>query len=235
LLASSASLLSTPTALSAGESNSPKSLTKPLTSQQSYDFKGIPLGISIDEFRRIKYPDANDSQKIDIICPGDKVGGYVGNQDKVDLSITPTEDEKAVGVVECAFFWGYEVQTLNVTGAHGKLDWTRFLFARAPVDETVRLYRITFEADAQLTSFIVEALTDKFGQPSDVQRGLVQNAFGAKFAHVQYMWSDGTSSITVESPSFTTEKMTAVYSFDRLMAHVRSAIEAKRRSIKNRI
>jgi hypothetical protein len=242
--------------VTAGESIAPKSSTEtrspqtgvagdtkvapPPTSREPYDFKGIKLGIYVDELRRTQYPDmqyleAKERKDIHVRCT-------VVTDDiaKREFALEPLPQEKEVGVSKCGFY-GYVQDFKEIPderwfqiGQYGA-ESNAFYFIRDPGDGVNKLYKILLFTTPRALGEVVDALQEKFGPPTSVKDDTVQNRMGATFPQKTYFWSNATSSIMVQSPSGELDNMTILYSLTDLQEHVNKLIEAKKHSIKNRM
>ena len=201
----------------------------------AFDFKGIPLGISLTEFRNQPHPDQKNSR---VICTGDKDSrGYAHYQ----VSIYD-ETEKSAGVVKCIFFGASYVSAaieqsvgLNMGGGNYASYDYGFYFAPDPKTKIMRLYKIVLPTNVNAMGDVVSALTDKFGPTKSVRTGTVQNRMGANFPQKIYVWRRQGFSIQVEGPWSKIDNMAVVYLDENLARAVDTAAGAAKAAKPNRM
>lgn len=214
---------------------------------EPFDFKGVKLGISIDEFRKLPHPDADDkdahyaAKGSAAICTGEKVSI------SANYTIEPTEvmlydrAEQAAGVVKCVW-----VNKSNDRMAKGKTaalsladsgyavyDYS-FSFIPDPKDGVLRFYRFVGETNRNAFSAVISALSRKFGRPIMTQDE-VQNGFGNKFARTQASWKNDNSGILVVDRFQKLNDMVIMVSDKRLSEVYNKAALAQEPSKKNPI
>ena len=237
-LFASALWLSSMNALAAGETTAPKLIPTPNSAAaEPYDFRGIRLGISLNEFRRTPYPDTgrpldDESEgplKSHVVCTGDSTAT------SYSLINTPGY-EKDVGVLKCAFYKQdllrpETVLEFDLDGTRNFSSYNLFKFAHDANDEAMKLYQIILMFG--INDMILDSLSDKFGSPTLIEDDTVQNRMGATFPLKTYFWVNNTSSVVVQSPSG--DEMTILYSLTDLQDYVDKLIETKKHSIKPRM
>jgi hypothetical protein len=187
-----------PNGLAAGETNAPKSLPAPNPAvtaapgaeeassaakpalAEPYDFKGIKLGISIDQFRNTAFPDTPHSSadlktvklgSVHVLC---SVDGKDVLKDVFELTVLG--DEKAAGITKCRFYRKMYIMkdfTLELSeplrmggGDHG---------ARGdPSDGVPKPFKIALPTRISAMPDVLEALTDKFGPASSASEGTAE-------------------------------------------------------------
>lgn len=224
-------------------------MTTPVLAQTSapYDFKGVQLGISIDDFRKMPHPDAdnNDAHYVakdsSVMCTGEKVALTP------DYSAEPTEvmiydsAEKAAGVVKCV--WVNQTEDRMARGKTAGLSLAdsgyaiydySFRFIPDPKDGVLRLYRFIGETNRNAFGSVQAALTNKFGKPA-VSQDEVQNGIGNIFTRTILLWKNDVSEILVSDRFSELNKMTIVVSDKRLVEAYKRAISAAKPISKNPI
>ncbi len=212
-----------------------------------YDFKGVPLGISIDEFRKMPHPDAEDkdahyvAKESSVMCTGEKISL------SADYSTEPTEvmiydsAEKAAGVVRCV--WVNQSQDRMARGKTAALSLAdsgyavydySFSFIPDPQDGVLKFYRFVGETNRNAFGAVVSALTNKFGKPV-VSQDEVQNGIGNKFTRTITLWKNAVSEIFVTDRSNELNKMTIIVSDKRLVEVYEKAVSSAKPTSKNPI
>jgi hypothetical protein len=148
--------------------------------QKPFDFRGLPLGISLESFRRDEPARATPPGSV-AMCDTDVESASLGMvlRDASSLSI------------ECKWAHrteaGWRVSQAVVDGAPSRDHVMRFL--AMPGDASPRLYRMSFVIDARVADDFSDGLTSRFGA-SRVERA---NGYQRR------TWENATSSITLEA------------------------------------
>jgi hypothetical protein len=133
--------------------------------QDMYDFRGLRLGASLSEVRKIPYPDVTRWPDVRLICTGDK--------ERVQASSewsAPDESLLKIGVVACGYYrssgrnfspWG-----LDFTGVTRMQALLFFTPASFPEEQRSRLYMIALEAPTEHFDAITAALKNTYGGPT---------------------------------------------------------------------
>jgi|CXWL01.1.fsa_nt_gi hypothetical protein len=160
-----------------------------------YDFKGVQLGITLEEFRAAP-------------IPADVQSANAGNSVSVECAAGRREAE---GEASC--HW-------SVRGRHGA-QYARvvigrdegtasFSFVRDAVGE-LRLSTILLSSRVESLPIIQAALVERFGPPQQTARGEVVTGLGVSVAQAQITWRSAVSSIFLESPSGSLRSLMVVY------------------------
>lgn len=202
-----------------------------------YDFKGIPLEISLEEFKAKPHPDGTPSQ---VVCTGDKVPNYAGKLEETYQTAVYGEVEKALGVKRCIYM-ATSTYTKSLTesslglaaSGYGMMSYG-FYFIPDPKDGVMRLYKFSGTSNRNAAGDVITAMTGKFGQPNIVT-DKVQNKMGASFDHVVATWSNPASVIMVEDRYTKIDDMGIVMLNNRLSKIVSDADAAKKAATPNAI
>lgn len=159
--------------------------------EKPYDFKGIPLEISLSDFRALSHPDGN---KAKIICTGEK-------DEPADIMLFDATDQ-SVGMVKCKWIGVGETIMSDADGSvalsdtgYAMYDYS-FNFIRDPVDGVTKLYEFEGTTNVDAMTGTVKALSEKWGKPIIV-RGSVQNQIGGTFNQTTATWKNSKSQIVV--------------------------------------
>jgi hypothetical protein len=199
-----------------------------------FDFKSIPLGIGLAEFRALPHPDGEPRSRV--ICTGAK--GPFGPI--LDVAIYG-ETDQALGVVKCIFY-GHMMAGADIDralglriGASGYASYEYgFMFVPPAHGAEPQLYKIELSTNANAMSAAVSALTEKYGA-GRCDAGKVQAVSGALFDRRTCTWNNGVSSILARSPSDTLDHMELVFTHRALSAIVERAEAERQAAIKNKI
>lgn len=201
----------------------------------TFDFKGVPLGLSYDDFRRLPHPDGAASQ---VVCTGEQLT-YLG------VAVTPLEVtvyssvQRTLGVRRCVWIStdSYAIARsapLRLAGSgYATIEYS-FSFVPDPRDGVLQLYQFEGLTNRRAEDAIIEALAAKFGTP-EVTTGVVQNGIGNRFDQITAIWSDATGSLLVQSPSQSVDRMTILMMDTRLSRHVAAQEAAAQAAIPNGI
>lgn len=193
-----------------------------------YDFKGIPLGISLQEFRQGGNPDGKQNSVL--VCSREKKNG----RPNPIVSIDPVWE--SAGIQRCAFIErdiGL-ISGLTLGKRSGSFDHA-FDFVRDPVDGNARLFNILITAHVEAYEDIKESLEQKLGPMSSISTGTVTNGFGATMPQVTCSWTKSDSSVAVQSPAAQANRLMVVYVHTRLFGAAQKEISSAKRSMPNRM
>jgi hypothetical protein len=152
-----------------------------------YDFKGVQLESTVEQFRALKHPDGKAGYTA---CTGDK-------DSKTDYDTSVFDVEKKLGVIKCAWFdkTGSSLP-LNLATSGYFTSYYSFLFIRDPIDGAMRLYRIEAPTNSDAMPNVVAALTEKFGKPQ-IEISSVKNGLGNSFDQTTAYWDNRLSKLVV--------------------------------------
>lgn len=219
------------------QSKKPQPASQPAASKL-YDFKGVPLGITLAEFRALPHPDGGDAR---VLCTGEKVPiTSTYSSEPVDVMLFD-EVEKALGVTKCIWVaqggdrWlEGQIKGLNLAGSMYAANQYSFSFMPDPVDRLPRLYRFQGVSNRNAADDVIEALTQKWGAPKLV-KDKVQNKMGASFDQLTALWDNPAASILVQDRWTKIDNMVIIFSDKRLTDIYDAAEKAKKQGTPNRI
>jgi hypothetical protein len=193
----------------------------------AFDFKGVPLGITYDAFRRLPHPDGDRAQ---VSCTGDKVSSW--------MDLTVIDDvEKRLGVRHCIWTLidgdGVEAD-LGLAGTSMSTASYHFAFVPDPKDGVLRLFKLIATSVRPAVPVVVEALTAKYGR-AKVTKGTAQTRLGNSIEQETVEWSKPSGSIKVVSPAMVTYDMAIIMSDARLAKYVEDQKAATRAAVPNGI
>ena len=149
-----------------------------------FEFRGIPLGITLDEFRAGSTVRATPVGSVPV-CETDMLADALGMSMKTSESLT----------VACR--WAHrsadrwQVSQAVVDGAPAQDHVLRF--ARVAGQSALRLYEISFVIDEVTAGDLRDALADRYGMP----RLVTKNTSAAGSVVPMYVWENAVSSITL--------------------------------------
>lgn len=199
----------------------PKMLAGPDPYPQAYALRGFKLGMTLDEFRAMPHPDAQKLENPRVICTGEI--GEMGARGAWELKVSKVE--QAAGVVRCNHFATDrklsrpETAEVNLNVA-GVGVYQTFDFAPSPVDGVTRLYRIAIRSNMDYWDQFLAAYVEKFGKPTEVRSGTVQNKLGNAFDKATAVWLQKESSITLEARTTKIDLMGITYLLHDVAAQV---------------
>ena len=195
----------------------PKNMTaKKEVAPVEYDFRGAKLGMLLQDFRSLPFPDSY-KRSARALCTNDAERATNG------VFLYVNDYEKAAGVVKCGYFevgtilkdWWRDTQVSVGTSGFASSD-LRYSFVADPIDGVLKLYSISLTTNSNAEQSAVEGLSEKFGPPTLRINDTVQNRMGASFPRTTTTWANSLSAILVESPSFKIDEMTILYTENRL-------------------
>jgi hypothetical protein len=147
-----------------------------------FDFRGVPLGITLDEFRTASTVRATPPDSVPV-CETDVQAGALGMRLKSHDSLS----------VACR--WAHRAED-RWTASQAVVDGAPALehvlrFARIDGQGALRLYEISFLIDETTAEDLRDALADRYGPP----RLATQNASTGVLP--TYIWENAVSSITL--------------------------------------
>ncbi|SEJ74658.1 hypothetical protein [Paraburkholderia diazotrophica] len=158
--------------------------TKKRTPGKPFAFRGIALGITLDEFRAIGRVRATPPGSVPV-CETDGVAGALGMRLKTSRSLT----------VACRWAHreanGWEVSRAVVDGAPADEHVLRFV--RVDGESAFRLYEISFVIDEITADDLRDAFEDRYGAP----RISTQTESTTTRMLPVYIWENDVSSITL--------------------------------------
>jgi hypothetical protein len=160
----------------------PASATSGVSKEAPFDFRGIALGITLDEFRSASTVRATPPGSVPV-CETDVQAGALGMRLKSHDSLT----------VACR--WAHRADD-RWTASQAVVDGAPALehvlrFARIGGQGALRLYEISFLIDEITAEDLRNALADRYGPP----RLATQKASAG--AVTTYIWENAVSSITL--------------------------------------
>lgn len=178
-------------------------------SAEPFDFKGIPLGITIDQFKAMPHPDGKNAA---VRCG----------------------PEYEFRTITCEFK-GEEFgsNALKMGGGRYVSYVNGFEFA-PDASGTLRLYNTHAETNIAAVPDVLAALTQKFGVPKTT-RGTVRNGVGNSFPSVTHVWSRPDSEIRLEAPFSKTTDMNLSFTYKPIAARLKAMEAAKQAGTPNKI
>jgi len=185
---------------------------------EPFDLRGYRLGMTLEEFRAMPYPDAGKFPGLMTLCTGDPVPPRTPGANTLKV----TEAFTKAGIIRCMHFapraLGSIVENIEAAmNVAGVPTYPEFEFIPNGKDGmTMRLFRISFGTLMTNWDQVLNAYTTKFGKPQEIKNQVVQNSFGATFPKITATWANKESSITLEQRKRTLRGMKIVYLYDTL-------------------
>jgi len=161
-----------------------------------YSFRGIPLGITLDEFRRLPHPDQIAGAQV--FCTGE-----VDRVTNVWLEVFGAD--ATLGVKRCSYYTVTKLQYLKPSYFLQKVQLGAIVapadFVFYPDPErggTYRLMLIVMEGDSNRFDAMVSAYTERFGKPASLTAAApVETPSGRRRSNMVAVWTGGSSEIRV--------------------------------------
>lgn len=154
-----------------------------------FAMRGVQLGITIDEFRKIAIPADGSTHKLETWCSNDQL--------PKGLSIETPSEDKADGIVDCQWIWQYGKfpmyfpHFVDIGAGEGPPTF-RFIDSGGQL----RLFRIELRANNKSHPGIIDALTRGYGAPKQTTEPFKTQA-GGDFTSTTSAWNNGLSTITL--------------------------------------
>lgn len=189
-------------------------VTSPLAAQ--VDFRGLPLGTTLEEFKTRATPAGFRGGPTRVICT---------DTDRSQSWLTPPTDLIQAGVIACGYVEEIGRSTVRAGVPLSPLNkeaTVEFRFHGG------RLYFIETYMDFSASPFIEEALTAKYGAPTTTRNEEFQTRSGAVFPQMVKTWKRGQQTATLTAPDLTTERMSVIYSDETVSNEVERLAKAAR-------
>lgn len=175
------------------------------------DFKGIPLGMSLEDFRILQHPDGTQNTKV--ACSNDEdMNSYQA------YSFKGGEALSAAGVVRCVFGGERNPDTTSlgiIPLSIGDSEFTakvyEFRFASTVKDSDRQLYEIVLQTSSAARRYLIDALLGRWGTTSSHDIGNVTTAKKTTVHREFYEWTDGQFSVSVDIPWSKADDMIITY------------------------
>lgn len=205
---------------------------------ESYDFRGVKLGITLSEFRKLmpipgrkQISKSGDYADFDIltICTGDSEA----NDSLMKILVEPRKGTAESGGTTCLwayqdpneFISRYKVADFSL-GEYSSSNYG-FNFVMKHGDIEPVLYSIEIVSAANDNSLVSSGLTKKFGNPSKESVNVVQNEMGAKFDSIFRIWENDSSKITLEQRSISVHQGILVYELKSYARYVNDLLSSE--------
>lgn len=160
------------------------SLAQKTNQNQTFSFKGISLGISPREFKKIATP---TSEPADIVCSSDTDSSKKGFLDLLNLETSVLLKE--LGGDSCVY-------TNSVLFFRYLSLYYGFYFIKMPKDTEAKLFRMWMDIHVGDYDELLSELTKKYGKPRTTTQK-VSNRMNAKFNNVISVWENKENQITL--------------------------------------
>lgn len=212
--------------------------------KEPFDFKGIRLGITQDEFMQLPVPATSEPiNSIDTVMPAKPVcTNTESSTAKVSVYASLSNAEKQLGIVNCEY--SYTI----ITGANSPYPLIQhriaevlvgdyysksntFSFIKSSSGDALVLYRINFTLHSKSFDSVDFGLRERFGKPKTTNQ-VVQNRVGGVFNNTIEQWDNPLSAIVLERYSYDLNTSGLVYFLKKENALVRKIeTEAKKNSM----
>jgi hypothetical protein len=151
-------------------------------------------------------------------------------------------DEIAVGIRRCAYYgppspletqWA-DIAPLRIGADHAAHRY-HFEFFSDPAIGRSTLYRIVLYTSIDARDEIIEALTGRFGAPTETTTLPMQNGLGARYAARGVRWQNAISTITVIATSGHRNRMSVSYTLREVAETADRAVQDRQRNATDRM
>jgi len=199
---------------------------------EPYSLRGIQLGISVKNFKTIPYPDPNKykmnkgkvlSYDFQNLCTGNSKVKDI----RVQSILAVNAFEQKIGMKKCNFFW----HTIVTEGEEYTIE-TPFFMANLKVKASFDfipsatkpneyvLFRISIDHPLDRWHHLTQALSKKYGEPTEHESTMAQNAFGTRYERHTARWRRDGSTISVWQNTTDLKKMNTTYTLDRELSRI---------------
>lgn len=187
--------------------------------QEPFDFKGVRLGISVDEFRALPAPDGvgRAGERVIVDCTGDEPESSAAS---CRWAVEPPPPRDAYSAYQQRALAQYGPQTAQIVIGIDP-GTASFSFTR-DTDGTLRLSEILVGASSDMAPVVVAGLVERFGRAQQQTRGSVVTGLGMTVPQDQMTWRNRVSSIYLQTPAGSLDLMMVVYEHTRLRELARS-------------
>jgi hypothetical protein len=185
--------------------------------QEAFRFRGIPLGITLADFRKMTYPDRDQHPDVRLICRGDRNESSIHQLEERD-----TSNLTRVGAIECRYY--------KPSIAGGLTGWapyfagignygTSFLFTPidAKLSEKAQLFMIRISPNSRHFGELRQTLVAGFGAPADELKSVFETRAGGKFENIKLIWRNSVSTLSLERFVDTLNGSEVIYFHNDLM------------------
>jgi len=203
---------------------------------EPYAFRGIELGTTLEDVRRIVFPEARAAR---ILCTHDAEASDL----RPGPDFVVPQAEAAAGVLVCgAFTFG------KILGPDSRIlppEWigARLRLARIEVkptfwflpaggqdandDAEAKLYRIAMLSNSVYWQETLSAFTRRYGPPTSVEPGTFPSTYGGSLDNLTVVWRNPESSITLVKRRELAQRLSILYEHTPLTATARGGIDDK--------
>lgn len=196
---------------------------------EPFAFRGVPLGITVAEFKKAQFPDPKYPNS-KVLCTGD-----VEFKRMRDLEAPPINpDLRRIGVVGCAFysptnsrgqFFRNAPDLANIGGYE-----TFYLFAPMDLKDEAhrgRLYLIRISPPSNRFKTVIDAFAERYGKPAMQAKPVIKNRLGAEFEDEIAVWENEQSSVMLQKYFTSITSSLVVFTHKSIAA----AVDAASRSV----
>ena len=178
-----------------------------------YAFRGITLGMTLNQFRNLRYPDAPKTGPApQAQCSNDNVKSVIG-------LYAPDGVARQVGAINCAFVekgaGGFPTMLGLDFGGLGKFK-TLFKFIPLPSEKEARLASIEMTASGVQQGPVVSFLEQTYGPPAPAGKGITTRT-GLTLPDETVEWRNANSSITVRKTRAGQQSQRVVFEYAPLI------------------
>lgn len=199
---------------------------------EPYDLRGAKLGMTLSEFRKLSHPDGVKGARL--FCGDEKVNtgpsGYIKRSD----------EERSQGRIQCTWFGPVEGRYRSMIGqqvgpVHVPSGALFYTFYEAKLGAEPLLASFSFEMDNRKFDGLVQALSEKWGEPFKREVSSVTNRMGAAFDNVDVTWMNDVSAIVVKKRHDKIDTMRVHYFHTQLADEMLARVRAANRSAADKL
>lgn len=212
--------------------------------KDAYSKRNVRLGITLEEFRKVPFPDPS---KYHHIVPSPKCSNDRIAEDHIFMRFTgDITGYGKVGAIKCGYYGTMtymvnrymDVQSLEQISPL-LVDWApaaNYYFFKPDGAESYYLFHITTGTKWRWPYWeIVSAFEEALGQPTQRNSVDLQNVFGATVTRTTSIWDNGVSRIRLISNNGAIKNHTLDYELTPILKIVKTKLESIRKKSRSRL
>ena len=216
----------------------------PDTWKDAYSKRNVRLGIALDEFRKIPFPDPDNQYHYVVPSPKCSNDPIAENYIYMRFLSDQTGYEK-VGVIKCGYYGTYtfmvnpymDEQSLEQISPL-LVDWapdTNYYFFKPDDAKSYFLFHIAMDPTNFLFWEVAGAFEEALGPPTHRKSVDLQNAFGVTVTSTTLVWENGVSKIRFVSNNGQIDRHTLDYELTPILKIVKDKLESIKKESRSRI
>jgi hypothetical protein len=190
------------------------------------NLRGIPLGMTMAQFRSMPFPDHDSFPAARPFCSNDP---GVSKYESLQVEATMLQ----AGIVKCGYFspekspdTGEEKLVAAQLDVFGEAVTPLFLFYQTDGSDDFRMAQITFGMPNQNASALIGLFQRAYGAPTSFDVSVIDMDFGLQLANISYLWATDRVNIKVDTISFVLNQMSVVFIDNHLWGDLHDRLQS---------